>query len=185
MPHEILSQYDIYFWNGSHFTKILNVALLSVRLNLEALYLAQLCIHTGATYRTNIMHLQIIFLKLWIFKKFTFCTFWLTYMPKILTPPSFVIVYMMTYCRCLWCLLILYLVANCQMSSGPHGPILLVNTRCLYFMKGFGVSLESRDTLNMYLINFHNRTRMAQCSFITSIVSSLSLKVPKAFRDII
>ena len=56
-------------------------------------------------------------------KKITFCTFWLTYMPKILTPPSFVIVYMMTYCRCLWCLLILYLVANCQMSSGPHGPI--------------------------------------------------------------
>ena len=38
----------------------------------------------------------------------------------ILQPsPSFVMVYMMTYCRCLWCLLILYLVANCQMSSGP------------------------------------------------------------------
>ena len=48
-------------------------------------------------------------------------------MPKILTPPSFVIVYMMTYCRCLWCLLILYLVANCQMSSGPHGPIFFCN----------------------------------------------------------
>ena len=43
---------------------ILNVALLSVWLNLEALYLAQLCIYTGATYRAKIMHLQIIFLKL-------------------------------------------------------------------------------------------------------------------------
>ena len=99
------------------------MALLSVWLNLEALYLAQLCIYTGATYRAKIMHLQIIFLKLWIFKKITFWTFWLKYMPKILTPPSFVIVYMMTYCRCLWCLLILYLVANCQLSSSPHGPI--------------------------------------------------------------
>ena len=66
------------------------------------------------------MHLQIIFLKLWIFKKITFCTFWLTYMPKILTPPSFVIVYMMTYCRCLWCLLILYL--GCQLPNELRSP---------------------------------------------------------------
>ena len=43
--HEILSQYDIYFWKSSHFIKILNVALLSVLLNLEALYLAELCIY--------------------------------------------------------------------------------------------------------------------------------------------
>ena len=33
--------------------KILNVALLSVWLNLEALYVAQLCIYTGATYRAK------------------------------------------------------------------------------------------------------------------------------------
>ena len=34
--------------------------------------------------------------------------------------------HMMTYCKCLWWLHLLYLVANCQMSSGPHGPIFLV-----------------------------------------------------------
>ena len=57
------------FLNGSHFSKFLYVALLSTWLNLEPLYLAQLCINTGATHRKEIMHLSIIFLKLWIFKK--------------------------------------------------------------------------------------------------------------------
>ena len=59
--HEILGQCDIYFWNGSHFSKILNVAFLSTWLSLETSYLAQLCIHTGTTYSAKIMHLQIIF----------------------------------------------------------------------------------------------------------------------------
>ena len=47
--HGILDQCDVYFWNGSHFNKILEVALLSTWLSLEPLYLAQLCIYTGAT----------------------------------------------------------------------------------------------------------------------------------------
>ena len=38
--------------------------LLSTWLSLEPLYLAQLCIYTGAIHRNKIMHLQIIFLKL-------------------------------------------------------------------------------------------------------------------------
>ena len=59
--HEILGQ---YFLNGSHFSKFLYVALLSTWLNLEPSYLAQLCIYTGATYRGEIIHLSIIFVKL-------------------------------------------------------------------------------------------------------------------------
>ena len=62
--HEILGQCDMYFLNGSLFSKFLYVALLSTWLNLEPSYLAQLCIYTGATYREEIMHLSIIFLKL-------------------------------------------------------------------------------------------------------------------------
>ena len=50
-------------------TKFLNVALLSTWLSLEPLYLSQLCIYTWATHRERIIYLQIIFLKLWIFKK--------------------------------------------------------------------------------------------------------------------
>ena len=46
--HEILSQCDIYFLNGSHLSKFI-LALLSTRLNLEPSYLAQLCTYTGAT----------------------------------------------------------------------------------------------------------------------------------------
>ena len=38
--HEILSQCDVYFLNGSHFSKFLYVAVLSRWLNLEPLYLA-------------------------------------------------------------------------------------------------------------------------------------------------
>ena len=73
--HEILSQCDIYFLNGSHFSKFLYLALLSIWLNLEPSYLAQLCTYTEATHKEEIIHLSIIFLKLWIFK--IFCTFWL------------------------------------------------------------------------------------------------------------
>ena len=67
--HEILGRYDIYFWNGSHLNKIINVALLSIWLSLEPLYLAQLCIYTGATYKEKNYASAIKFLKLWIFKK--------------------------------------------------------------------------------------------------------------------
>ena len=49
-------------------------------------------------------------------------------------PPSFVMVYVMTYCRCLLCLLILYLVTNCQMSSGPHGPIFTIQIPWLIWL---------------------------------------------------
>ena len=63
----ILSQCDIYFLNGGHFSKFLYLALLSTWLNLEPSYLAQLCTYTGATHREEIIHLSIIFLKLWIF----------------------------------------------------------------------------------------------------------------------
>ena len=62
--HEILSQCDMYFLNGSHFSKFPYVALLSTWLNLEPSYLAQLCINTGATHREEIIYLSIIFLKL-------------------------------------------------------------------------------------------------------------------------
>ena len=67
--HEILGQCDVYFLNGSHFSKFLYVALLSTWLNLESSYLAQLCTYTGATHRAKIMPLSIIFLKLQIFLK--------------------------------------------------------------------------------------------------------------------
>ena len=62
--HEIVGQCDVYFLNGSHFSKILYMALLSTWLNLEPLYLAQICIYTGAIYRGEIMHLSVIFVKL-------------------------------------------------------------------------------------------------------------------------
>ena len=65
--HEILSQCDAYFLNGGHFSKFLYLGLLSTWLNLEPSYLAQLCTYTGATHREEIIHLSIIFLKLWIF----------------------------------------------------------------------------------------------------------------------
>ena len=84
--HEILGQCDMYVLNGSHFSRFLYVALLSTWLNLESLYLTQLCIYTGATYREEIIYLSIIFLKLWIFWKIHILHFLshLTYMPKIL-----------------------------------------------------------------------------------------------------
>ena len=84
--HEILGQCDMYFLNGSHLSKFHYVGLLSTWLNLEPSYLAQSCIYTGATYRGEIMHLSIIFVKLWIFKKFHILHFLahLAYMWKIL-----------------------------------------------------------------------------------------------------
>ena len=75
--HEILSQCDIYFLNGGHFSKFFYLALLSTWLNLEPSYLAQLCTYTGATHREEIIHLSIIFLSYEFLKKFTFYTFWL------------------------------------------------------------------------------------------------------------
>ena len=85
--HEILSQYDIYFLNGSHFSKFLYLALLSTRLNLEPSYLVQLCTYTRAIHREEIIHLSIIFLKLRIFKKNSHFTLFdsLANMPKILS----------------------------------------------------------------------------------------------------
>ena len=85
--HQILGQYDMYFLNGSHFGKFLYVALLSMWLNLELSFLAQLCTYTGATCREEIMNLSIIFLKLWIFKNFYILHFlaYLAKMPKILS----------------------------------------------------------------------------------------------------
>ena len=84
--HEILGQCDVYFLNGSHFSKFLYVALLYTWLNLEPSYMAQLCIYTGDTYRGEIMHLSIIFVKLWIFKIFHILHFLahLAYMWKVL-----------------------------------------------------------------------------------------------------
>ena len=84
--HEILSQCDVYFLNGGHFSKFLYLALLSTWLNLEPLYLAQLCTYTGATHREEIIQLSIIFLKLWIFKKIHILLFdSLANMPRILS----------------------------------------------------------------------------------------------------
>ena len=50
------------------------MALLSTWLNLEPSYLAQLFINTGANHKEEIVHLLIIFLKLWIFF-LIFCSF--------------------------------------------------------------------------------------------------------------
>ena len=49
--HEILSQYNIYFLNGGHFSKFLYLALLSIWLNLEPSFSEKLCTYTGATHR--------------------------------------------------------------------------------------------------------------------------------------
>ena len=67
--HGLVSEYNMYFLNDSHFSEFLYVALLTTWLNLEPLYLAELCTYTGATHRKEIIHLSIIFLKLWIFEK--------------------------------------------------------------------------------------------------------------------
>ena len=76
---------SICTWNiGVNVTYIFEMAAILAKflmwlscptwLSLEPSYLAQLCIYTGATYRIKIMHLQIIFLKLWI-KKIHFALF--------------------------------------------------------------------------------------------------------------
>ena len=81
----IMSMWCI-FLNGSHFSKFLYLALLSTWLSLESSYLPQLSTYTGATHRGWIVHLSIILLKLWIFKKIHILHFlaYLATMPKIL-----------------------------------------------------------------------------------------------------
>ena len=83
----IRSMWCIFILNGSHFSKVLYVALLSTWLSLESSYLAQVCTYTGATHRVEIVHLLIIFLKLWIFKIFQILHFLahLANMPNILS----------------------------------------------------------------------------------------------------
>ena len=50
----LVSEYNLYFLNGSHFSEFLYLALLITWLNLEPLYLAELYIYTGATHREEI-----------------------------------------------------------------------------------------------------------------------------------
>ena len=82
---EIFCQCDVYFLNGSHFSRFIYVVPLSTWFNLKPLYLAQLCICTGASHKEEIKHLLIIFLKLWIWKKSHILHFLahLAFMPKI------------------------------------------------------------------------------------------------------
>ena len=61
--HEIFSQYDMYFFTGSHFAQILKMALLSLSLNLEAQYCTQSWTLSGATYSHGIVDLVYIDLK--------------------------------------------------------------------------------------------------------------------------
>ena len=51
-----------------------------------------------------------------------------------------------TYMPCQFCLLILYLVAICQMSSGPHGPIFSL------FLQISPKTLQMSHTLSVYFI---------------------------------
>ena len=67
--HELVSEYNLYFLNGSHFSSILHVALLTTWFNLEPSYLAQLCICTGAIHTKNYAAVDNI-LKIIIFKDF-------------------------------------------------------------------------------------------------------------------
>ena len=60
----------LFHLSGGYFSKYIYLAVLSTWLNLEPLYLAQLCTYTGATYGEEIIYLLIIFLELWIFKNF-------------------------------------------------------------------------------------------------------------------
>ena len=72
--HEISAQCDVYFLNGSHFSKFLYMALMSTWFSLEHSYLAQLCTCTGAIHCMNPL---IIFLKLQMFSKNYILHFWL------------------------------------------------------------------------------------------------------------
>ena len=58
-----ISEYNMYFLNGSHFSQFLYVALLTASLSLELSYLAQLWTYTGATLIQEIMQLWTEFLK--------------------------------------------------------------------------------------------------------------------------
>ena len=48
--HALISEYNLYFLNGSHFRQFLYVSLLTTWFNLEASYLAQLWTYTGAIH---------------------------------------------------------------------------------------------------------------------------------------
>ena len=61
--HEFVSEYKLYFLNGSHFSSFLYVVLLTTWLSLEPSYLAQLWTCTGALHSQRIMQLWTIFLK--------------------------------------------------------------------------------------------------------------------------
>ena len=62
--HELLSQYNLYFSNVSHFRSFLYLGLLTKWLHIEPSYLVQVCICSGATHAEGIMQLWTIFLKL-------------------------------------------------------------------------------------------------------------------------
>ena len=62
--HEIFSQYDLYFSDGSHFAQNLKMALLSLSLNLEAQYHTQLWTQSGATYSQEIIEMVYVEKKL-------------------------------------------------------------------------------------------------------------------------
>ena len=47
--HELVSEYNLYIWNGSNFSSFLFVALLTTWLSLEPSYFAQLYICAGVT----------------------------------------------------------------------------------------------------------------------------------------
>ena len=58
-----ISEYNLYFLNGSHFSSVLHVALLTTWFSLEPSYVAQLCTCTGAIHTQEMMQLWTIFLK--------------------------------------------------------------------------------------------------------------------------
>ena len=51
--YELVSEYNMYFLNGSHFSSFLYVAFLTTWFSLEPSYLAQLCTCTGAIHTRN------------------------------------------------------------------------------------------------------------------------------------
>ena len=62
--HEILSQCDVYFLNGGHFSKFLYLALLFNMIKLRAFIFGTVMHLYWATHRVEIIHLSVIFLKL-------------------------------------------------------------------------------------------------------------------------
>ena len=70
-----ISEYKLYFLNGSHFSSFLYVALLTTWFRLEPSSLAQLWTYTGAIHTEEIRHWWRISLELQFFKIFTFYFF--------------------------------------------------------------------------------------------------------------